>query len=119
MHGYNIYVKRMSSIETLNLFAKLKLYFFPDITQPFSLLSNDRPFGCPITWRDIYLQSFLFIDTSDNAWYNQVHWLTETPYLSIISSNPLEVKSYFYKVYAVRAHSHLTKANTKKIKNQT
>ena len=28
----------------------------------------------------------LFFDTSDNAWYNQVHWLIGTPYLSIIAS---------------------------------
>ena len=29
----------------------------------------------------------LFIDTSNNAWYNQPHWLIWTPYLSIIASN--------------------------------
>ena len=28
-----------------------------------------------------------FIDTSNNAWYNQVHWLIGTPYLSMIASN--------------------------------
>ena len=29
----------------------------------------------------------LFIGTSDKAWYNQVHWLIEPPYLLIIASN--------------------------------
>ena len=29
----------------------------------------------------------LSIDTSNNAWYYQVHSLIETPYLSIIASN--------------------------------
>ena len=29
----------------------------------------------------------MFIDTSNNAWYNQVHWLIGTPYLSIKASN--------------------------------
>ena len=33
--------------------------------------------------------AILFIDTSDNAWYNQVHW----PYLSIIASNVTNTKS--------------------------
>ena len=39
-----------------------------------------------------YAQSFiynaiLFIDTSNNAWYNQADWLIRIPYLSIIASN--------------------------------
>ena len=33
--------------------------------------------------------AILFIDISDNAWYNQVHWLLGTPYLSKITSNEL------------------------------
>ena len=31
--------------------------------------------------------AILFIDTFDNAWYNQVHWRIRTPSLSIIGSN--------------------------------
>ena len=31
--------------------------------------------------------TILIIDTSDNVWYNQVHWLIRMPYLSIIASN--------------------------------
>ena len=31
--------------------------------------------------------AILFIDTSNNAWYNQSHWLIGTPYLLIIASN--------------------------------
>ena len=31
--------------------------------------------------------AIMFIDTSDNASYNQVHWLTRTSYLSIKASN--------------------------------
>ena len=34
--------------------------------------------------------AILVIDDSDNASYNQVHWLVRTPYLSIKASN--EVK---------------------------
>ena len=33
--------------------------------------------------------AILFIDASDNAWYNQVHWLIGMAYLSIIASNVL------------------------------
>ena len=31
--------------------------------------------------------AIVFIDTWDNAWYNQLHWVVETPYLSTIDSN--------------------------------
>ena len=31
--------------------------------------------------------AILVIDTSNNASYNQVHWLIRTPYLSIKASN--------------------------------
>ena len=31
--------------------------------------------------------AIMLIDTSDNALYNQVHWLIRTPYLSIKASN--------------------------------
>ena len=31
--------------------------------------------------------AILVIDTSNNASYNQVHWLVRTPYLSIKASN--------------------------------
>ena len=30
--------------------------------------------------------AILFIDTSNNAWHNQAHWLIGTPYLSTIGS---------------------------------
>ena len=35
--------------------------------------------------------AILVIDTSNNASYNQVHWLVRTPYLSIKSSNETAV----------------------------
>ena len=44
---------------------------------------NCRHFGCPI----IINNAIFFIDTSNNSWHNQAHWLTGTPYLSTISSN--------------------------------
>ena len=31
--------------------------------------------------------AILFIDTSNNAWHNQAHWVIGTPYLSTIASN--------------------------------
>ena len=31
--------------------------------------------------------AILFIDTSNNAWYNKTHWLICTPYLSLVASN--------------------------------
>ena len=31
--------------------------------------------------------AILFIDTSNNAWYNQAHWLIGMPYLSIIAGD--------------------------------
>ena len=36
--------------------------------------------------------AFLFTDTSDNASYNQLHWLTRSPYLSVIASNDLSLR---------------------------
>ena len=49
-----------------------------------------------------YAQTFIrnairsmFIDTSDNFSYNQVHWLIRTPYLSIIANNALTSLSLF------------------------
>ena len=37
-------------------------------------------------WTFIH-NAILFIDTSNNASYNQLHWLVGTPYLSTIASN--------------------------------
>ena len=34
--------------------------------------------------------AFTLIDTSDNASYNQVHWLIRTPYLLIKASNDID-----------------------------
>ena len=31
--------------------------------------------------------AILFIDTSNNAWYNQDYWLTGTPFVSMIANN--------------------------------
>ena len=39
---------------------------------------------------DIIHNAIILIDTCDNAWYNQVHWLIRTPYLSIKVSNGFE-----------------------------
>ena len=38
----------------------------------------------------------LSIDTSDNAWYNQVHFLIERPYLWIIASNAIKLLEVVY-----------------------
>ena len=35
--------------------------------------------------------AILVIDTSNNASYNQVHWLVRTPYLSINASNDISL----------------------------
>ena len=35
--------------------------------------------------------AILVIDTSNNASYNQVHWLVRTPYLSIKASNDFSI----------------------------
>ena len=35
----------------------------------------------------------VLIDTSNNAWYSQVHWLIVTPYLSTIASNVVQATS--------------------------
>ena len=42
--------------------------------------------------------AILFIYTSDSAWYNQVLWLIETPYLSIIPSDDLWPLKVDYKM---------------------
>ena len=31
--------------------------------------------------------AIVVIDTSNNAWHSQVHWLVETPYLAVKASN--------------------------------
>ena len=51
------------------------------------ITSNDRPFGCPIIYAAFINNANLLIDTSDNACYNQSHWLIGMPYLLIIASN--------------------------------
>ena len=40
--------------------------------------------------------AIMLIDTSDNASYNQVHWLIRTPYLSIKASNEAMFQKKFY-----------------------
>ena len=42
--------------------------------------------------------AIFFIDTLNNAWYNQVHWLIGTPYLSIITSNAY---AFFFTIFAI------------------
>ena len=69
----------------------------PPLVQVFSfscsfqqyITSNNRPFGCPITSsaQTFIHNSILFIDVSNNACYNKVHWLIKTPYLSVIARN--------------------------------
>ena len=50
--------------------------------------------------------AILFIDTPNNAWYNQAHWLPEMPYLSI-----MPVMAYFNnKISLCQENSQL--ANT-------
>ena len=49
--------------------------------------SNDRLFGCPIICTDTLSKChFVHWQLIDNAWYNKVHWLIGTPYLSMIAS---------------------------------
>ena len=58
-----------------------------------TLLSNDLTIGCPIIYNDIYSHNTIVLkDTSNNAWYNQVHWLIGTPYLSIIAGSGLRAE---------------------------
>ena len=58
-----------------------------------TLLSNDLTIGCPIIYTDIYSHNTIVLkDTSNNAWYNQVHWLIGTPYLSIIAGSGLRAE---------------------------
>ena len=45
--------------------------------------------------------AILVIDTSNNASYNQVHWLVRTPYLSIKASNDTAGKLTY-----LMTHSH-------------
>ena len=35
--------------------------------------------------------AILFIDTSNNAWHNQAHWMIQPPYLSTIASNVIRI----------------------------
>ena len=41
----------------------------------------------------------MFIDTSNNAWYSQVHWLIMTPFLSTIASNEQDIWKYLCRLY--------------------
>ena len=46
--------------------------------------------------------AIVVIDTSNNAWHSQVHWLVETPYLAVKASNvvwaTVTVKIYWHLV---------------------
>ena len=50
-----------------------------------SITINDRPSGCPTAAQTFIHNAILFIDksTSNNAWYNQAHWLMRTAYQEI------------------------------------
>ena len=61
-------------------------------TDTIHITSNDCSFGCPILYTDIIHYAILFIDTSNNALYKQVHSPAETPYLAIIASNDNAMK---------------------------
>ena len=54
-----------------------------------NITSYDRPFDCPISAQTFNHNAIMFIDTSNNVWYNQAHWLFGMPYLSIIASDDL------------------------------
>ena len=49
-----------------------------------------RTFGCPIIYTDSIHNAIVVIDTSNNAWHSQVHWLVGTPYLAIKASNGVD-----------------------------
>ena len=51
-----------------------------------SIISFYRTFGSTLT--RIH-NTIVFIDTSNNASYNQVHWLVGTPYLAMKASNEI------------------------------
>ena len=59
----------------------------------FFITSFYRTLGCPIICTDRFHGVILVIDTSNNASYNQVHWLVRTPYLSIKAGNGVVIKS--------------------------
>ena len=52
-----------------------------------NISSFNRTFGCPIICTYSIHNAILFIDTSNEASYNQVDWLVIMPYLSIKASN--------------------------------
>ena len=42
--------------------------------------------------------AIVVIDTSNNAWHSQVHWLVGTPYLAIKASNVSSKKNRLFLV---------------------
>ena len=65
----------------------------------FSLLAMIAISAVKSSAQTFIYNAILFIDTSNNAWYNISHWLIKTPYLSIIASNALET---FYHHLTIR-----------------
>ena len=55
-----------------------------------------------IIYTDIFHNAILSIDTSNNAWYKQAHWLIGTKYLAIIASNDHEDPCWFTFDWALR-----------------
>ena len=47
------------------------------------ITSNDSSFSCPTIYTDIIHNAILSIDTFDNAWHNNAHFLIGKPYLAI------------------------------------
>ena len=58
------------------------------------ITSNGRPPAVPSSSQALIHHAILFIDTSDNASYNQLHWLIGMSYLSIIASSAYGVTSF-------------------------
>ena len=54
-----------------------------------------------------HIQStIVVIDTSNNAWHSQVHWLVGTPYLAIKASNEY-IRKVHQKIWNLRHYQNI------------
>ena len=87
---------QLSSLSFLNfiLFSKSIIMKNQNLQPLLALIALSTVHSCAQIFSH---NAILFIDTSDNVWYKQVHW----PYLSIIASNVTNTKSVKTNIYPV------------------
>ena len=99
LYSTNSVIKRARTFQIRSLeFAEITE--FNESSAPFSktyaLLAFIAPSAAQSSAQTHIQSAIVVIDTSNNAWHSQVHWLVGTPYLAIKASNVVAFMSIQY-----------------------